>query len=81
MLNQRGAFVFLDGDVVRLLLRKRGFRQKKAAKQIGISPAQFSRVLDSKRPLRLASFVALCELLKPNNPEALIKREEPAHAS
>lgn len=74
-------FLFIDGELVRLLLRKRSLRQQKAAKCIGISPAQFSRVLDGDRPVRLTVFIALCELIKPANPESLIKREDSVHAS
>ncbi len=74
-------FLFLDGNITRLLLRKRSLRQKAAAELIGISAAQFSKALDGKRPIRLAVFVALCHLLKSNDPEVLVQHEEPANAS
>jgi len=68
--------IFVDGELVRLIIRRRGLRQKTVARHLRLSPPQFCQVLNCNVPIPSPTFAALCDALTINDPELLILRRE-----
>ncbi len=71
---------FLDGEITRLILRRRKLRQGQVAKQLAVSGAQFFQYLAGKYPLNARAVWLLAKILRLENPELIIKRAESTHA-
>ena len=65
----------LDGEVTRLLLRRKKIQQKSAAYKIKVSPAQFVQYLNGKYPIPSRPLIRLLKILKINDPLLILRAE------
>ena len=71
---------YLNGEVVRLLLRRKNLRQKTCARKLRISQAHFYKLLEARCSISPALLAGLCVLLDLSEP-ALITRQDAERAS
>ena len=65
----------LDGDITRLLLRRKKIQQRKAAKILGVSAAQLVQYLAGRYPIPYFRLKRLLKILQIEDPTLILCQE------